>query len=159
MIKWTQKWSSIVISLKITPWREGVNAVSSYSPLRRISIQQKMSCDRLFTLSLFWNVCTDLFLSNHCNSKESEREKSIARYFPLNGNPPLLYKSGRCIRILKQDGCRNTALTPFTPMQEKCVVSARTVASRFTELEWWRHCFVHPGPTLSHVPHSGASTG
>ena len=35
---------------------------------------------------------------NYSNSKESERKKSVARYFPLNGNPPSRDKPlARCL--------------------------------------------------------------
>ena len=60
-------------------------------PLRRISIQWNKSRDRLFAITFFSNACSQphpLHLIA-CISKESGRKKSIARLFPLNGNPPL----------------------------------------------------------------------
>ncbi len=41
-----------------------------------------------FSAHFLLNCSNQIQISEHI-SKESEREKSIARYFPLNGNPPL----------------------------------------------------------------------
>ncbi len=42
-----------------------------------------------FSAHFLLNCSNQIQISEHI-SKESEREKSIARHFPLNGNPPLL---------------------------------------------------------------------
>ncbi len=47
-----------------------------------------------FSAHFLLNCSNQIQISEHI-SKESEREKSIARHFPLNGNPPL-----RSTRIL-----------------------------------------------------------
>ncbi len=44
-----------------------------------------------FSAHFLLNCSNQIQISEHI-SKESEREKSIARHFPLNGNPPLEYK-------------------------------------------------------------------
>ena len=41
-----------------------------------------------FSAHFLLNCSNQIQISEHI-SKESEREKSIARHFPLNGNPPL----------------------------------------------------------------------
>ena len=45
-------------------------------PLRRISIQRKMSRDRLFPLAFFWNVFTDLYLITAIQKKVSGKSRS-----------------------------------------------------------------------------------
>ena len=56
-------------------------------PLRRISIQRKMSRDQLFTLTFF---CIAVIRYRSVDTfQKKARVKSRSRHFPLNGNPPL----------------------------------------------------------------------
>ena len=51
-----------------------------------------------FSAHFLLNCSNQIQISEHI-SKESEREKSIARHFPLNGNPPLLGITVHDIRV------------------------------------------------------------
>ncbi len=64
-----------------------------------------------FSAHFLLNCSNQIQISEHI-SKESERERSIARHFPLNGNPPLgpvYMRPGRC-----QTGMKIEIVSMFT---------------------------------------------
>ncbi len=75
-----------------------INSVSNYDKPKRNFMKKSIKADfhlaeniarSTFSAHFLLNCSNQIQISEHI-SKESEREKSIARHFPLNGNPPLV---------------------------------------------------------------------
>ena len=111
-----------------------------------------------FPAHFLLNCSNQIQISEHI-SKESEREKSIARHFPLNGNPPLVSKAGfplgEFARANKQKA--NVVMSSvFVTSQSSCFFlcsreQIRLVENRLNDVIEQRHIHLYSKVFLKHA--------
>ena len=83
--------NQIQISEHISKESEREKSIARHFPLNGNPPLKRHSAENIarstFSAHFLLNCSNQIQISEHI-SKESEREKSIARHFPLNGNPP-----------------------------------------------------------------------